>query len=99
MEYKYYMYDSAKQDIRQIVEYIKNKIKNPQAATAFKERMKKAIDAIRVFPKANSKIKDNRLYEESRRKIADKYIIIYEVDEATKTIYIVRIIHSLQNIC
>ena len=86
----------AARDLKNIFEYISNKLDNPAAAVKLIEDFAEVFEMLRLFPKSGPNINNVFIKDQSLRKIVvKKYIVFYRLEE--KEIKIVRIIHGMTN--
>jgi len=108
-KYSYQFTKSAKNDLEQILHYIKidlgnptaafsfiNKFQDPTAAFSFINKFQEAISNIQLFPNSCPKV-INKFLSESiiiRKKLISNYVLYYSVNDNLKSIIILRIIFS-----
>jgi len=98
MAYKLLVSKEALQDIDEIAVYIAHVLKNAQAAKGFLDDVERSYRTVTDNPLIYSLCADRRLQMEGYRKIPIKnYLIVYRVDEAEKTVFIVRIIYAARD--
>lgn len=91
---------SAKQDMLDIVSYIANDIKNPDAADKLSMMFLAEIEQISAFPYSRPVFLPIRpLSHEYRRAPIKNYMLFYWIDEPQKTVTIARVIYAKRNIC
>lgn len=97
--YKLEFLPIAKNDMLEIVKYISDELKNPEAALRLADEFIIAAENVCTFPYSNnvySPIKP--LKAEYRRIIVKSYMMFYTVDETKKTVTIMRAIYSKRNL-
>lgn len=95
MDYRLIVSREAHADIDEITEYIAGKLHNPQAASGFLDDVDKSYRSVVKNPHLYALCTDERLRDKGYRRITIKnYLIFYRVDEAEKTVYIVRVIYG-----
>lgn len=88
-KYDFRFLPSARQDIREVFEYITQKLCNQKAANDLMDKLDEAIDNIRLFPKSFPFHEDVDLRNKSVRKIPiDNYTLFYMFDEERELIKI-----------
>ena len=94
-KYFYQFTKSAKNDLEQILHYIKVELNNPTAATSFINKFQESVTNIQLFPKSCPKVTNKFLpeYIIIRKKLI-KYILYYSVNDNLKSIIILRVIFS-----
>lgn len=98
-EYGYQLTEKATADLDAAVSYIAGKLDNPQAATDFLEKLRKAIDEVRMFPESGSPIENEYLpHTGIRKKLVGNYILYYLPQPASKKITVLRILYGKRNI-
>jgi len=112
-KYSYQFTKSAKNDLEQILHYIKidlgnptaafsfiNKFQDPTAAFSFINKFQEAISNIQLFPNSCPKV-INKFLSESiiiRKKLISNYVLYYSVNDNLKSIIILRIVFSHRDI-
>ena len=85
----------AKEDIKNIVFYIKNVLKEPDIAGKYARMMEKEINELCYFPQRNMIIDDNIIVHlKIRKHVIKNYIIFYRISEENSMVNIERILHS-----
>ena len=88
----------AKNDLEDIIAYIANKFINPSAASAFLDAVGDCYRQLRRMPHMYSECADARLKAQGyRRAVIKKYVMIYKVDDAAKTVIIMRFFYGARN--
>ena len=94
MAYKLVETALAQADLDAILSYLALSLENPAAATAFE----KCYAALEQLPYLYEQCRDPRLSSKGYRKAVIKhYLLIYRVDEAQKTVYVLRFFYGRQN--
>ena len=96
--YKLIVTEAAHQDLDNIVAYISVQLSNPKSAGEFAN----AVTACYGFLKNNSvmyeRCQDGRLRQEGYRKAVIKnYVLVYKINEASKTVSIMRFFYGAQD--
>ena len=97
--YKLEFLPVAKNDMLEIVKYISDDLKNPQAASRLADEFVTAAENACQFPYANNvytPIKPLKL--EYRRIVVKNYLMFYTVDEQTKTVTIMRVVYGKRDL-
>lgn len=98
MAYKVVETELAVQDLNGILEYISVSLSNPTAASAFADEVEKCYAGLERMPLMYEQCQDVQLCALGYRKAVIKnYLLIYKVDEAEKTVYILRFFYGRQN--
>ena len=88
----------AQRDMSEIVRYISQELKNPNAAEILTEKLISAAESAREFPYAAPVYFPIRPVKyEYRKLIVQKYLIFYRVDEVKKKITVARVIYAKRN--
>ncbi len=88
MAYSVYFSDEAMADLEQISDYIA--LDSPvRSLTFFDELENRTVDMLSAFPLTGRKFKDETLYFPIER-----YVVIYEVNEAGKIVNVLHIVSS-----
>ena len=94
MAYKLVETALAQADLDAILSYLALSLENPAAATAFANEVEK----LEQLPYLYEQCRDPRLSSKGYRKAVIKhYLLIYRVDEAQKTVYLLRFFYGRQN--
>ena len=79
-------------DLNSIFEYIAHKKLSPENALGQIRRIKTAILGLNYFPQAHQERLEGRFARKGYRQLlVDNYIIIFRIDEKTKTVYVVTV--------
>ncbi len=95
-KYSYQFTESAKNDLEQILHYIKIDLDNPTAAFSFMNKFQEAVSNIQLFPNSCPEV-INKFLSESiiiRKKLISNYVLYYSVNDNLKSIIILRIVFS-----
>lgn len=96
--YKLKISELAHKDLNKIVSYIVVQLANLKAASDFLDEVEKCYDYIRNNPMMYVECQDMRLKEEGYRKISIKnYVLIYKINEISKTVNILRFFYGAQD--
>ena len=97
--YHYYISDDAVIDLEQTLDYIRDTLCNPTAASNLYKAVNQAIENICTFPYA---CPDCSYYyidaPTIRHKVIKNYIIFFEINEEDHAITILRFLYNKQNI-
>ena len=99
-KYSYQFTKSAKNDLEQILHYIKVELNNSTATTSFINKFQESVTNIQLFPKSCPKV-INKFLSESiiiRKKLISNYVLYYSVNDNLKSIIILRIVFSHRDI-
>lgn len=97
---KYAIFPSAtfKRELKEIIYYFKQKLKEPIIAKNFYKNVIKEINSLEFMPERHIKI---TYYKDKKRNLHRlliyNYVIIYEVDNSTQQVFILHIFHNTQN--
>ena len=95
MTYKINITKSALSDIRSTALYISHTLMNKSASNRLLDNIQEKMDLLSVTPYMNPVVNDGFLASNGIRfQMIDKYMAFYIVDEETKTISVIRFIHS-----
>lgn len=96
--YKIIVTELAHQDLDKIVSYIAVELVNPIAAGKFLDEVDKCYCFLKDNPWIYEKCQDKRLGKEGYRKALIKnYMLIYKIDEDSKTASIMRFFYGAQD--
>jgi len=91
--YKLIITELANMDLDSIISYIAVQLANPTAVSDFLDEVERCYRYLKDNPMMYSKCSDKRLRNEGYRKAVIKnYILIYKVDETSKTVIVLRFI-------
>ena len=74
-----------KNELEAIIHYIKNKLKEPFLADNFYKTIVSEISSLEYMPERYMKILNKNRKRNLRRLPIDKYVVIYEVDNKTRS--------------
>lgn len=98
MEYNIELTEEFLEEIEKICEYISETLKAPDASIRLREKAMYNILLLEESPKMFEEIeKYDKLKRTYRRIVVTNYIILYTIDEETKTIYIAHIYYEGRN--
>ena len=88
----------AKEDLKNIVFYIRNNLKEPSIAKKYAKVIKEEIISLSYFPQRNTIIDEEAIKNLKMRKIVVKnYIIFYRINEENNIVSIERILYGASN--
>lgn len=88
----------AHRDLDRIVSYIAVQLANPMAASDFLDEVGTRYAYLRSSPMMYSECQDKRLRAEGYRKVVIKnYVLVYKIDEASKTVNVLRFFYGAQD--
>ena len=90
--------ETALQDLREIVLYIRDELNDSEAAKRLAEKILAKGETLSVFPYGRPVYFPMRkLSHEYRTIYTDHYTLFYWIEEEKKTVYIARVIYSGRN--
>ena len=93
--YKLEYLPAARQDMVELVRYISRELSNQTAAEKLAVELIEAGDSIPEFPYSNPAYTPIRpLKHEYRKKLVQKYMMFYWVDEGEKLVTVARVIYA-----
>ena len=93
--YSVEMTDSAVSDLREIYDYIKRHLFEPDTAARQRERIKAAILGLSFMPQRHSLVSDGYLREQGVRFCpVDNYLIFYVVSDIERKVIVLRVLYS-----
>lgn len=93
--YRVFMTKSANDDLRAILSYIRDELKEPATALKLVEKIKDSIMSLATFPFRHNLVADEQLAAQGFRKIIiDNYIVFYIISETKQTVTVVRILYG-----
>lgn len=96
--YKLKISELAHQDLDKIVSYIAVQLANPKAAGDFLDEVDKCYGYLKSSPMMYTKCQDKRLEKEGYRRVLIKnYVLVYKINEASKTVNILRFSYGVQD--
>ena len=88
----------AKEDLKNIVFYIKHDLKEPAIASKYAQIIKNEIKALSYFPQRNEIIDDNTIVDLKIRKLIIKnYIAFYRINEKDNIVNVERVLYGASN--
>ena len=97
-KYKVLLSTKAKEDLKNIVFYIKNNLKEPSIASKYAKIIKDEIKKLSYLPQKNAIIDDDTIIDLKIRKlIIKKYIVFYRINEKNNIVNVERILYSASN--
>lgn len=98
MRYKIHSTELAEYDLEKAADYIAYVLCNPSAAISFVRGVRKKIESLEYFPERFELDEDLELAKAGVRKLFYKnYKIYYVINKHESVIYIIRILHRLEN--
>jgi len=89
MNYAIEITETAKSDLRKIVQYIVEESKNPGIALRFINELRQTCEKLKDFPNSGANPKDRILLSLGYKYLIHKnYLIFYSVNQEEKKIYI-----------
>ena len=96
--YKLVVTELAHQDLDYIISYIAIKLSNPKAARDFLEAVTACYGFLKSNPMMYEQCRDRRLEQADYRKaIIKNYVLVYKVDDAAKTVNVMRFFYGAQD--
>ncbi len=96
--YRLVVTELAHQDLDNIVSYISVQLANPTAAGSFLDEVDACYHFLMSNPLMYEKCRDVRLGAEGYKKVVIKnYIAVYQVNEQTKSVIILRFFYGAQD--
>ena len=98
MEYKIQFTEKCLEDIEDACQYIKEKLKEENAANRLRIKIKDSVKGLSISPEMYAKTqKFDRLENEYRRIPIDNYVLLYTVNKKRNTVYIVHFYYGGRN--
>ena len=98
MAYKIIKTRLAEQDLDNILGYIVFSLANPSAAASFADAVEVCYSDLEKMPLMYELCRDPRLRAlEYHKAVIKNFIMVYKVDEAAKTVHILRFFHGRQD--
>lgn len=98
MEYKIQFTEKCLEDIEDACQYIKEKLKEENAANRLRIKIKDSVKGLSISPEMYDKTeKFDRLENEYRRIPIDNYVLLYTVNKKRNTVYIVHFYYGGRN--
>ena len=93
--YEVIISDAADADLDEIIGYIANVLANPKAATSLADKIAAFYDDLSHTPYMYGQCLNLRLQALGYRRVSIRnYIMVYRVDEESKTVYILRFFYG-----
>ena len=90
--------DHAEQDLDRIIAYIAEKLAAPIAASDFADAVYDCYDNLENNPYIYERCRDAKLKKEGyRRAVIKNYVLVYTVNEETKTVVVHRFFYGRQD--
>ena len=97
-KYKLTIMPRAENDIINIFEYLSQELSVPAAAHGQMRDIENAFLRLQDFPESSPVCQDSILRRKGYRKLlVNNYIALYTVDNAERTVTIMRVVHGRQN--
>lgn len=88
----------AEKDLQEALDYIRYSLHNPSAALHIFDEAEKQLRSLSDFPERNPLVHDTLLAANGiRMQMIENYIAFYFINEAAKTVFIIRFVHSKRN--
>ena len=88
----------AKDDLKSIVDYIKNNLNEPAIANKYAKIIRREIKDLEYYPQKFAIIDDSSVKDLNIRKLIIKnYIAFYRVNEESKVVNVERILYGASN--
>lgn len=98
MGYRIEMTPLASEDLEEIVTYIAQELENPTAAAAFLDEVDACYEGLETMPFMYEECRDPQLKAlKYRRAVIKHYVMVYRVDEAGKTVYVLRFFYGARD--
>jgi len=92
------MTQPAIDDLKNIVSYIANELREPITAKGLVSKIKEAIMSLSEMPARHSLVVDERLAMQGIRKImVDNYIVFYAISDKDANVTVVRLLYGRRN--
>ena len=93
--YKVTISDAAEGDLNEIIGYIATALANPQAAASLADKIATCYDDLSRTPYMYGQCLNLRLQALGYRRVSiQNYIMVYRVDEESKTVYVLRFFYG-----
>lgn len=90
--------EPANDDLEEIVTYLSETLDNPSAADRLTERVDRVIDHLSIMPEMYDSLS---VYEEQKKGLRKvplgKYLMVFQIDEPSETVRILRFFHGTQD--
>ena len=90
--------ESAYEDMRAIITHIAYSLRNPQAALKISEMLMSSADSLSIYPKRHRVRKKDSYGRSLRFFPAGNYVMVYWIDDNTRTVEVLRISYSRRDI-
>ncbi|MCI8297409.1 MAG: type II toxin-antitoxin system RelE/ParE family toxin [Lachnospiraceae bacterium] len=98
-KYKVKINPRAIRELDNIYYYIANERSAPENAKGQVDRIKKGILNLDTFPQSHQQRNEGRYAEKGYRQLLiDHYIVVFRIDEAEKTVYVVTVQYQGRNL-
>jgi len=88
----------AERDLDNILGYIAFSLENPSAAASLADAVETCYAGLEKMPLMYELCRDPRLHAlEYRKAVIKNYVMLYKVDEAARTVYILRFFYGRQD--
>ena len=95
MEYIVHVTSAAERDIGYAIDYIDYVLKNPTAAKQLFTQIKLKLPSLSAMPQRCALVDDSVLaLQKIRYLIIENYYAFYQIDEATRTVHILRFLYE-----
>ena len=96
--YRLSISDHAEQDLDRIIGYIAEKLAAPTAASDFADAVSDCYDNLESNPYIYEKCRNAKLEREGyRRAVIKNYVLVYRLNEETKTVIVHRLFYGRQD--
>ena len=96
--YRLVITELAHEDLDNIVSYIAVQLDNSMAAASLLDEVERCYGFLKSNPLMYERCHDARLEKEGYRKVTiNNYVLVYKVDETSKTVIIYRFFYGAQN--
>ena len=96
--YKLVITELAHQDLDSIVSYVAVQLSNPKAAGDFLDEVTSCYGFLKCNPMMYERCQDSRLgQKEYRKAVIKNYVLVYKINEASKTVSIMRFFYGAQD--
>lgn len=98
-KYKVKITPRAIRELHNIYEYIANEKLAPENAKGQVDRIKKAVLSLDTFPQSHQERNEGRYAGKGYRQLLiDNYIVIFRIEETSKTVYLITIQYQGRNL-
>ena len=98
-EYSYKFTERAEQDFDEILNYITEELKSPDAAVKLGKKIFENIETVCAYPETGMPVDNEYLSDKQvRRILVDNYIVYYKPIAAQETVFILRIVYGYRNL-